>query len=254
MWANKTLYTHVTLKALNENDEPQLVELPDCAREQEEESDFETSEEEEIYKTPEQIEELITFSTVANSRWQNLLNIDIIKKRNKPKAPPKLPQSAPFFLPTIPSLNFQFDLRSSEKAEGEMFKTNSLIELSPFGKLLDETKATQNYLPVIEKLKTLGPSMIDFEINSLNPEGLGSVEVMVQFLKCIKYMFESNRDFELAQAYLGVFLKAHARVIAGQKCLRELLPELQIAQNIGWQKIQDKLLYNLCVVQTLKTL
>ena len=37
-------------------------------------------------------------------RWLNLLNLDVIKAKNKPKAPPKKPKAAPFFLPTVPGL------------------------------------------------------------------------------------------------------------------------------------------------------
>ena len=40
-------------------------------------------------------------------RWLNLLNLDVIKAKNKPKAPPKKPKAAPFFLPTIPGLEQQ---------------------------------------------------------------------------------------------------------------------------------------------------
>lgn len=255
LWANKSLYTHITLKPLHETDEAPLIELPDCSREVEEEEEEDDEEEVPDFKSPEQLsDDLITLSNVANSRWQNLLNIDLIKRKNKPRAPPKVPQAAPFFLPTIPSLNFQFDLRDNMdvEAEGRLMKTNVFVDLTSFGKLLDATK--DDFSLVVEKLKCMGPSMIDFEIKSLSPEGLGSVDVMLQFLKCIEYMFGTNRNFELAQAYLGVFIKAHGNVIANEKVLREYLPVIQERQNEMWQKLQGKLLYNLCVVQTLKTM
>ena len=58
-----------------------------------------------VFKSPEQISaELVTLSLLPNSRWQHLLQIDIIKQRNKPKEPIKVPKQAPFFLPTIPNL------------------------------------------------------------------------------------------------------------------------------------------------------
>ena len=40
-------------------------------------------------------------------RWLNLLNLDVIKAKNKPKAAPKKPKAAPFFLPTVPGLEQQ---------------------------------------------------------------------------------------------------------------------------------------------------
>jgi hypothetical protein len=59
-----------------------------------------------IYTTPEQLgEELLTLSLMPRSRWQTLLNLDIIRARNKPKEAPKVPEQAPFFLPTVTSLD-----------------------------------------------------------------------------------------------------------------------------------------------------
>jgi hypothetical protein len=38
-------------------------------------------------------------------QWENLLHLDTIKARSKPLAPPKKPEAAPFFLPTVPGLS-----------------------------------------------------------------------------------------------------------------------------------------------------
>lgn len=56
-------------------------------------------------------------------------------------------------------------------------------------------------------LKELGPSGIETELRSLSPDCGGSVEVMQSFLKMIGMMLDRKRDFELAQAYLALFLK-----------------------------------------------
>ncbi|CAN0318233.1 unnamed protein product, partial [Phaeothamnion confervicola] len=44
---------------------------------------------------------LITLSTLPRAYWANLFNLELVKARNRPVAPPKKPQSAPFFLPTM---------------------------------------------------------------------------------------------------------------------------------------------------------
>ncbi|DBA00249.1 TPA: hypothetical protein N0F65_007893, partial [Lagenidium giganteum] len=44
---------------------------------------------------------LITLSTAPRALWQSLFNLELIKKRNKPIEPPKAPEKAPFFLPTV---------------------------------------------------------------------------------------------------------------------------------------------------------
>lgn len=77
---------------------------------------------------------------------------------------------------------------------------------------------------------------------------------MLQFLKCIEFMLQSNKDFELAQAYLAVFLKSHGNFVAREKDLREYLPNIQSCQAAGWARLQSKLFYNLCVIQSLKTM
>ncbi|XP_053552265.1 WD repeat-containing protein 36-like, partial [Bombina bombina] len=69
------------------------------------EEEGETNEDIMEYESPEQLgEQLVTLSLLPDSRWRNLLNLDIIKQRNKPKEPPKVPKSAPFFIPTLPGL------------------------------------------------------------------------------------------------------------------------------------------------------
>merc|ERR1712020_282389 len=48
-----------------------------------------------------QIGRLVTLANLPTSRWQNLLNLDVIKARNKPKNPVVKHESAPFFLPSV---------------------------------------------------------------------------------------------------------------------------------------------------------
>ncbi|XP_027193066.1 uncharacterized protein [Cicer arietinum] len=52
-----------------------------------------------------QIPDLVTLSLLPKSQWQSLINLDIIKVRNKPIEPPKKPEKAPFFLPSVPLLS-----------------------------------------------------------------------------------------------------------------------------------------------------
>lgn len=44
---------------------------------------------------------LITLSNAPRALWHSLFNLELIKKRNKPMEPPKAPEKAPFFLPTM---------------------------------------------------------------------------------------------------------------------------------------------------------
>jgi U3 small nucleolar RNA-associated protein 21 len=111
LWSNKTLYSHVSLRILPDDYEPEdSVTMPTTNShlvskindDSETQMDSETYDDYKIYTSPEQLAfELITLSMMPESRWKNLINLDIIKKRNKPKEAPKAPKLAPFFLPTI---------------------------------------------------------------------------------------------------------------------------------------------------------
>lgn len=53
--------------------------------------------------------DMMTLSLVPKSRWQTLLHLDLIKRRNKPTEAPKAPEKAPFFLPSL----------NGDKAQGQ---------------------------------------------------------------------------------------------------------------------------------------
>lgn len=54
--------------------------------------------------------ELVTLTLLPRTKWQTLINLETITARNKPKEPPKAPEQAPFFLPTLPGTETRFDL------------------------------------------------------------------------------------------------------------------------------------------------
>ncbi|KAK9881958.1 hypothetical protein WA026_018150 [Henosepilachna vigintioctopunctata] len=256
LWTNSTLFSRITLKAIDPSEEAPLIALPECSYIETVEEEICLEADDSDFKSPEQISnELITLSGLPTSRWLNLLNIDIIKKRNKPKAPPKAPKLAPFFLPTIPSLSFQFDLSNENvtNSGGKTLAISNFTNYSAFSRLVDMTFETNDFSAVIDKLKSFGPSMIDFEIKSLSPEsGGGSVQIMLQFLKCLEYMLMSNKDFELAISYLGVFIKAHGAIISKNEELRRYLPNIQSCHSVAWNRLQDKLLFSLSIVENFR--
>ncbi|XP_055378028.1 WD repeat-containing protein 36 [Condylostylus longicornis] len=261
LWANKSLYNQLSLRSINPFDEAPYIDLPGSQKDSTNLEDaFEDmgldGEEIDInYETPEQISEnLITLSNLASSRWQNLLDLDIIKKRNKPKAPPKVPKQAPFFLPTVAGTDFKFDL-SAAVTDKENLKVNiseNFNNLSGFGKLLQDTIQTNDYNVCINYLKSCGPSMIDFEIKSLSPYGGGNYKVLIQFLKMIVNMFNKNIDFELSQAYLATFLKVHSKILIEKPENLKYLKEVEEAQTKSWKILEEKLFYGIGVVTALR--
>ncbi|KAK3592873.1 hypothetical protein CHS0354_004097 [Potamilus streckersoni] len=262
LWSNMTLYSHIALHSLPEDYSPQIIALPttsrisnivnDEAESKKQEEDYFAAE----FKSPEQIsDELVTLSLMPSSRWQNLLNLDIIKRRNKPKEPPKVPKSAPFFLPTIPGLEPKFAIEeaSTGNKTGSHMLSGSLLPLSELGKLLSESEKDCNFSRLLEYLKSLGPSAIDLEIRSLCPEGGGSEVIMAQFLSFIRQTLMTNKNFEIVQAYLGLFLKVHGDMLSSSPKLTEELEKLEKVQSESWRNLQDLMNQSLCLVTYLRS-
>lgn len=256
LWANKLLYERIFLKPIDRSiiDVPKL-KLPSTVSEKPDITDLGVIDlgEEPEYKSPIQIsEELITLSDQPTSRWLNLLHLDIVKKRNKPKTPLTKPKSAPFFLPTIPSLELGFDIEKDPNKETKLLIPEALTTLTVFAKRLVECEENESYEKCIEKLKTLSPAAIEAEVSSMSPDVGGSIKVLEQFLKMIDVMLKSNRDFELAQSYLSLFLKTHTKLISQNEGLRIILDSVEETATQAWAKLQSQLMYNICVVKALK--
>lgn len=264
LWANKTLFSHVSLRAINPEAEVPLLDLPTSMQNDDDalQSSIELlalDEGEALdadYNSPVQLtNELVTMSQLATARWQNLLNIDIVKKRNKPKAPLKVPKQAPFFLPTVAGIDMKFDMTNVQMDDGntKLLIPDNFLNLTSFGKVLDDSRTSGDLDRCAVHLMALGPSMVDFEIKSLQPDGgAGNVALMLQFMRMVTFMLDTNLNFELAQTYLGVFLKTHGRSVVDHQQLREYLGVVEAAQSRGWSALEEKLLYGLGVVSALR--
>lgn len=66
-------------------------------------------------------------------------------------------------------------------------------------------------MPVVDRplrlLKDCGPAALSIELASLTPEGGGANSLLFAFIHMIDSMLSSGRDFDLAHAYLALFLK-----------------------------------------------
>lgn len=262
LWANKSMYEHMSLRSIPPESEPELIELSIVQQALEpiisslaeidlgEKIDYD-------YLTPAQLDcSLITMSQQATSKWQNLLDLDLIKKRNKPKAPPQKPKQAPFFLPTVAGLDFQFDVTKTtgvdETGDSRVIKSTTVSNLTDLSKLLKNTIGSDDFKEAMNYLEKLGPSKIDYEIKSLAFGGNLMINLMLQFMKLIVNMMSTNLHFELAQTYLGVFLKSHNQVLLEDERLHDYLEVVEKAQIRGWQVLENQLLYGIGVVNTLR--
>ncbi|XP_003223040.1 WD repeat-containing protein 36 [Anolis carolinensis] len=258
LWSNRSLYSLVSLRPLPADYVPSVVMLPGTCPSQDVDvtEEEETSDEMVEYDSPDQLgEALVTLSTLPESRWKNLLNLDIIKQKNKPKEPPKVPKSAPFFIPTIPGLvpKYASVEHENDGQQSKIVDLGVLAQKSEFHIQLEETLVNNNYNSPISILKGLGPSNIETELRGLAPEGGGSIEVMQSFLRMIEAMLNTKCDFELAQAYLALFLKLHFKILSSEPTL---LAEIsRLSPQLEETRIHLQTLFNqsLCILNYIKT-
>ncbi|KAK2518093.1 Wdr36 [Columba livia] len=257
LWSNRSLYSLVSLRPLPADYEPSMVTRPSTCPVQDVdmEGDEEMCDEMIEYVSPEQLgEQLVTLSSLPESRWKNLLSLDVIKKKNKPREPPKVPKSAPFFIPTVPGLIPRYSVPEEEKdTQSKVVNLGVLSQKSDFYIHLEEALSTNEYTAPLNLLKSFGPSNIEIELRGLAPEGGGSMEVMQSFLRMIGMMLKKKYNFELAQAYLALFIKLHLKILSSEPNLLEEVSRLSTQIEETWIHLQTLFNQSLCVLTYMKS-
>ncbi|KAF6763843.1 Utp21 specific WD40 associated putative domain-containing protein [Ephemerocybe angulata] len=235
LWANRAQYADITFKGI-QDDEIAEVSLPSVQG---------TSEEEalealaalkvndspaDVFSTPPQLDgELITLTLLPRSRWQTLLNLEVIQQRNKPKEAPKAPEHAPFFLPTLPGVETRFAIDTEKKereaaaarASSRRLQKKGDVE-SVFYEKMAAAAPDSDYEDLFTYAKAMSPAALDLEIRSLM-----SLESLALFMHALTQRLRSRRDFEAVEAFLKVFLQMHSEVLIANEELREAMEEME---------------------------
>ncbi|XP_050439383.1 WD repeat-containing protein 36 [Adelges cooleyi] len=263
LWAVRSAYSHLSLRPINDNEDVVIVQLPLTGGSKHNITDCPVSDEENKQQQINQLESgLITTSGLADSRWMPLIDLDTIKKRNKPKMPALKPEAAPFFLPTVPSLNDQelrFDLEAAAPKKDGSGTASARIEFlshTVFANDLLKAQTPEDYVALFSVLKNMGPSAVNYEVRSLNPEAGGSGNLLTAFLTMLDNVtsLHEGSNFELAQSYLGVFIKHNGRAVALLKD-EKTLDYLKRAVNRGcaaWNRLSSDINYSLAVLEYMK--
>ena len=260
LWANKAQFSEVALRHIDENEVTDVamptVQGSDSDQDLDGIEPIGEPEFQDIYTTPEQLgEELLTLSLMPRSRWQTLLNLDIIRARNKPKEAPKAPEQAPFFLPTVTSLDdglgTRFDIApkeddSASKSTTRLDLQSAFVE-SEFTRCLGQEKEGGRYEKFFTYLKSLTPAAIDLEIRSLL-----SIEHLERFLRALIGRLRSHRDFEAVQAVLAVCLAVHSDLLIANEELAEVLQQLLVEQRRESERLLNLVGYNLGTMSFLR--
>ncbi|TNM91826.1 hypothetical protein fugu_018837 [Takifugu bimaculatus] len=255
LWTNKSLCGPVSLRPLPADYQPTETTLPGVTAE-ESEQEVTPEEVDDAYQSAEQLgAELVTLSLLPESRWKSLLHLDVIKRRNKPVAPPAAPAAAPFFLPTVPGLTPQFAAPSEteEKNKSKVVSLGSVAERSKFSSALESSLQSGSFDVPLRLLKDSGPSAVSIELTSLAPEGGGSSSLLLAFIQMIDSMLASGRDFDLAHGYLALFLKLHLRVLSQDPVAMEALLRLSSRLEGGWAELRASFDQSLCLLSYAKS-
>lgn len=220
--------------------------------------------------------DLITLAGSSKPQWTTLINLDSIKERNKPIEPPKEPEKAPFFLPTITGVKPAFDIpdfkekeeeeKNKQQVKSHIIENHDMISKNNLHQLLDrlyempeydgeeednEGNDEAPYVKVMEYLMTLSSSGIDFQLQTLcngkeDVEGLSALK----YLLCIlDDGIDSKLYFELIQAVLGRIMVIYSDLLNEDVEFKELLEELHNKENKMMNKISSLIDYNICLLK-----
>lgn len=64
---------------------------------------------------------------------------------------------------------------------------------------------------MMDLMKHLPPAAIDGEMRSLAPDNGGSLEWLQHFMEFLLSQLKTNTNFELVEAYIGLFLKVRVQ-------------------------------------------
>lgn len=238
IWNNKSLYTHVPTRQISESTIAQ-VSGPTASGDGGQGVLEAAFEDEDVVEDDDQIAapsldqlsaDMMTLSLVPRSRWQNLLHLDLIKKRNKPKEPPKAPEKAPFFLPSttgVPSSN-QNTLEAKpddSQDQSRILKFDQNRMEQAFTSSLRAGALSGNYDDFIEHLKALAPATADLELRSLSASDDADSNELLHFIRALTSRLVARRDYELTQAWMTVFLRLHFDLILESDTLMSALKE-----------------------------
>ncbi|GLB34587.1 putative utp21 specific WD40 associated domain containing protein [Lyophyllum shimeji] len=244
LWANRAQYAEVSFQSVTDDDLSD-VNLPSMQGVAEDEALNAlsaltvTDAPADVFSTPPQLDgELITLTLLPRARWQTLLNLEVIHQRNKPKEPPKAPEQAPFFLPTLPGVETRFappeaKTPDPKKPTRRLEKAAAGLE-SVFHKKLMAEARDGDYESFFALAKSLSPPALDLEIRSL-----ATLESLSAFINSLTRRLLSHRDFEAVQAMLSVFLNVHGEVIVENAELQEVVEELLAVQKKESQRVLD---------------
>ena len=224
IWNNRTLLTHVPTRLIGDNELVTAVApsasgensqgMVEAAFQDEDPSEDSNSEVADLTPGSEQLSaNLQTLSLVPRPRWQTLLYLDAVRARNKPREPPQAPAKAPFFLSALGSKSASQPQRN-QSSQDPLDSTNTTTPsrilqqgLSQISVTPQLSPSSESFDPFLTHLGSLAPSAADLLIRTLRGVDL------TLFVQALTWRARQRKDYELCQAWMGVFLRLHGEDI-----------------------------------------
>ncbi|TPX38216.1 hypothetical protein SmJEL517_g00415 [Synchytrium microbalum] len=257
LWSNRAQYENLSLHAIDpELEDVNVTSLPSTAQvndDGEEQNDDDDGEDEILQQQTDVNKEnmwtadgMVSFSSAVQSRWEILLKLDSIKKRNKPKEAPKAPERAPFFLPTLPGSQPKFaaptEALSSVADTSRVLNFTTFDSESDFWKTLRSCNDSNEYTKFYNLVKAASPTSLDLELRTMNTLDQG--QSMLRFLGALSVWIETRRDFEVVETLLHVFLRLHSDVILRQEAnnteVKDAITRLLQRHKAEWQRLESR--------------
>ncbi|KAI8452425.1 WD repeat-containing protein 36 [Phakopsora pachyrhizi] len=236
LWANRAQFSEVSYRSLPENYDIPILENPSLEGAEDKEAEAieeslrsdawimgpELKPEELLPKQDASGNYLITLSTLPKSKWHTLLNLEIIKARNKPKQPPKAPERAPFFIPTVAGTEPRLDVKKAGEGSFTLdslehgkkkrkldLEDSTFVEVE-FTRRLLNPGVDGNYTAFFDYARNLSPSALDLEIRSLSRS-----DHLISLIHALTAHLSTGQEFEMTQAMMSLLWKVHGRQLIG---------------------------------------
>eukprot|EP01026_Neomeris_dumetosa_P057875 TRINITY_DN5350_c0_g1_i1.p1 TRINITY_DN5350_c0_g1~~TRINITY_DN5350_c0_g1_i1.p1 ORF type:complete len:444 (+),score=58.54 TRINITY_DN5350_c0_g1_i1:3-1334(+) len=209
--------------------------------------------------------QLITLSLLPTTQWQNLAYLDIIQMRNKPKEPPKKPEAAPFFLPSVP--NFQgsvkFDTEEQEKDDIQEGNKARIIrkkqkDISEFESYLAKCHQKRDYDSFVKYLRTLSPLKLERSVKELVPLEDELQDLSQRECEVISWLFEfisqeiqKRRNYDFMVGFLSLVLRMLGNEVIQREVVREAASRVLQQLEDGWNGMGEQLQTCLCSINWL---
>lgn len=218
---------------------------------------------------------MLTLSLLPRTQVQMLAHLETVRARNAPQQPPKKPESAPFFLPSLASevnagRNPVFAAQTPEddkrkrKAEHEneyddsgsrVKKISDPLASKDRSSLVGLLACQASAEAVLGLLRNLSPARVDLEIRGLT--GLAAerdASMVLGFLQALLVLTRQGTDFDLVQGLLRLTLEVHGALFLESVELADVARELSAALRGGWERAEATLASTRCVLGLLGNL